>query len=326
MAVSPRDLPWLEPQMRSLRQARAQQRFPHAIFIHAAPGCGGELLARFAAQSALCREPGAPCGQCRGCQWVAAGTHPDLHWIGLEEDSKQIRVQQIRELGATLAMTSHDGGAAVAVIQPADAMNENASNALLKTLEEPRPGVSMVLVAALPGRLKQTIRSRCLRLRVTPPSRAESLRWLQDERPSPHWPEVLEVLGNAPLTALEADAGALAQLRRETFAELEQVQSGRLDPSAVAANWARPAQFLQRMACAENWVTRQISPIWGENGDAVGGAPPRPLPAAGTATNIGRLVRLNDRVQELQRMADSPLNKSIGIEQLLWQVALDGRP
>ncbi len=151
--------------------------------IHEAPGAGGEWLALWAARLVLCEHPErAPCGQCRACRRVLARAHPDLSFLGLEEDSKQIRIEQVRELSAELALTSHGGGYKVAIVTPADALNRFAANALLKTLEEPPARTLLILVVTQPSRLPATVLSRCQRLRVRAPQRAQSLAWLEAAR------------------------------------------------------------------------------------------------------------------------------------------------
>jgi DNA polymerase III gamma/tau subunit len=100
----------------------------------------GELwLARYAAQLALCRAGCHPAANAvtAGCSWPRSIRISYV--VSPLEDSKQIRIEQIRELAEQLTLTSHGGGATVALIAPADALNDNAANALLKTLEEPRP-------------------------------------------------------------------------------------------------------------------------------------------------------------------------------------------
>ena len=101
-----------------------------------------------AAQLALCREPDAPRGRCRDCRLFGAAQHPDFIELHPIEDSKLIRVEQVRELSEQLVLTAHAGGATVALLSPADSMNANAANALLKSLEEPRAGVTLILVSA----------------------------------------------------------------------------------------------------------------------------------------------------------------------------------
>src|SRR6185437_5929052 len=174
------DAPWLAGPLAHLRRARSAGRFPAALLIQDQPGAGGAALARFAVRLALCRSAQPPCGQCRDCRQLAAAQHPDYLHVAPMEESRQIRVEQIRELAELLALSAHAGAATVALSEPADAMNANAANALLKTLEEPRAGVSLLLVTAVPSRLAATILSRCQRLRVPRPSmpcRSRRPRW-----------------------------------------------------------------------------------------------------------------------------------------------------
>jgi DNA polymerase-3 subunit delta' len=105
---------WLAPQIEQLQRARSANRFPTGLLIHDERGAGGEALARFAAQLALCREANAPCGHCRDCRQWLAGQHPDFIEIRPIEESKYIRVEQVRELAQDLCLTSHGGGATVA--------------------------------------------------------------------------------------------------------------------------------------------------------------------------------------------------------------------
>ena len=238
-ARSALEAPWLAPQIEQLRRARAASRYPTGLLIHDERGAGGEALARFAAQLALCREPDAPCGRCRDCRLFGAAQHPDFIELHPIEDSKYIRVEQVRELSEQLVLTSHGGGATVALISPADSMNANAANALLKSLEEPRAGVTLILVSATPSRLPATILSRCLRLRVATPARAASVSWLERVKGPGPWATVLDVLGDAPFEALEADPAELSRLKAETDRSLSDALAGRMDIPGTAERWAR---------------------------------------------------------------------------------------
>ena len=172
---------WLAPAIASLDAARKAGRLPHALLIHdSGAGAGGDWLANWAASVALCLTPDdAPCGKCAGCVRVANNQHPDLTWVVPTEDSKQLRIEQVRELAQELALTSHQGGYKVGILSPADSMNRFAANALLKTLEEPPARTLLILVASQPSRLPATILSRCQKLKVRAPTQAESLEWLQ---------------------------------------------------------------------------------------------------------------------------------------------------
>jgi DNA polymerase-3 subunit delta' len=214
--------PWNEPLFEALK-ARAE-RFPHALLIHGARGNGKLALAERVAQVLLCEDPPRrPCGRCEGCRWFAAGTHPDSRRVepealakqpamepeeGAEPAAKrgkpsiQIKIEQVRALDDFLNLRSHRGRLRVALIHPAEDMNPNTSNALLKGLEEPPPGAVFLLVSHRPSQLLPTIRSRCVALAVPIPPPALALQWLAGQgvkRPE-RW---LAYAGGSPLLALD---------------------------------------------------------------------------------------------------------------------------
>jgi len=322
------DLFWLEPQREQLRDARAQGRLPAALLIRDLPGGGGSALALVAAQAALCREPSAPCGQCGICRQVEEGRYPDLWRVGPEGDSKQIRVDQVRELADTLALTGYSSGAVVAILDPAEALNASSANALLKTLEEPRAGVLLVLVASLASRLPATIVSRCQRLTVRPPSRQACLAWLRrhggDQGGEGGWEAVIDVLGLAPLQALSVSPGELQQLRRETRDMLDRALAGRLDCAAAAERWSRNA-FELRMACAENWVTERLLRRLGAAGNATEARPHGKPGVLDSGPSTYGLARWADALREMTNLAQVNVNRALGVEQLLWQLAALGQ-
>jgi len=311
---------WLAPQLDLLRRSRAQGRLPHALLIQDSPGAGGPQLALWAAQTALCRQPDAPCGRCQDCERVASRAHPDLWFVEPEEDAKQLGVDQVRALTEGLALTGHGAGGSAAIIHPADLLTPSAANALLKTLEEPRPGVLIVLVTAVSARLPATILSRCQRLKVQPPPRAACLAWLRERRGAGDWEAALDVLGNAPLWALEADPAELRALRDETESQLEGALSGGLDIPPAAERWAQRGGYELRLQCAENWVTRRIAAQTAAGGALTEVHTGAHLPGANSSMNIRGLIRLMDALYELRRLATTTINKSLAVEQLLWQL------
>lgn len=319
------DAPWLAPALERLRRARSLGRFPAALLIQEQRGAGGAALAEFAVRLALCRAPEPPCGQCRDCRQLAVAQHPDFLRVAPLEDSRQIRVEQIRELSEQLALSAHGAGATVALIAPADAMNANAANALLKTLEEPRAGVSLLLLTDSPSRLPPTILSRCQRLVVPPPSRAASLAWLARQAGGAPWEAVLEVIGNAPFEALSLDARAVARLGSETQAALAQLASGQLDVARTAEAWGRAQSLELRLTCLENWLTSRIDRA------ARGTAHARELrigahlSEAGSDLNMARLLRVLDALHELRRLRLTAINRPLALELLLRQLAVGVR-
>jgi len=170
---------WQERPWKDWKQLR--ERLPHAILIQSGEGVGEFEFAQACAQSLLCEDPiqdRRPCGACHACDWFSLGNHPDFRLIvpasmapesreeGAEpakKKSEQIRIEQVRELAEFLAVGTHRGGLRVILVYPAEAMNANTQNALLKNLEEPPPATAFLLVTTQPERLLATVRSRCLR-------------------------------------------------------------------------------------------------------------------------------------------------------------------
>ena len=245
--------PWHGDAWARLQSRRQRDALPHALLLAGPAGLGKrEFLAGFV-KGLLCQHPtedGEACGTCRSCQLIAAGTHPDVISLsfGLRKDGatrSEIVVDQIRELSQQLAMVSQFGGWQVATIDPADAMNAAAANALLKTLEEPTPATLLVLVADEPARLPATIRSRCQRIDFMVPTREQSLAWLRSlSTPDPV--AALDAAGGNPgMARAWATDGALKQ-RTEVRNDLKALASGRGDAMEVIKRWqaADPQRYL----------------------------------------------------------------------------------
>ena len=310
------ELPWLRSELESFRAAHAVGRLSHAILIHASPGIGGDWLAGWIARLALCTGEVPPCGTCAACARVRALQHPDLTVVRPEEDSAQIRIEQVRDLSQDLALTSHQGRGKVAIVTPADALNRFAANALLKTLEEPPPGTLLLLVASQPSRLPPTIRSRCQLVRIAAPSRATSVEWLERAAGEADWNAVLDTIGEAPLAAASLDAKQIAAVRAEVHGALVEATEGRLDPVATAERWCR-SELPLRLDCFESWLTDRIyraAGIADESREVRSGAH---LQADRSPLNIRALFGLVDGVREMRSLLDTPLNKSLALEQLL---------
>jgi DNA polymerase III subunit delta' len=317
---APVELPapaWLSSEQDLLRQAFSAGRMPHALLIHEAPGTGGEWLALWAAALVLCEHPHrAPCGSCRACRRVRARAHPDLLFLGLEEESRQVRIEQVRELSAELSLTSHGGGYKVAIVSPADALNRFAANALLKTLEEPSARTLLVLVVSQPSRLPATVLSRCQRLRIRAPRRPESLAWLTAACGPAEWGHALDTVGEAPLLLAGSDPAELAAIGAEVRQGLEALAGGGGDVVATAERWARGEVGL-RLRCIENWLTDRIrrAEAQGAFMTEVRGAPY--LSAGRPVLNIRDLFGLAEEARELRATLDVPLNRGLALEALL---------
>jgi DNA polymerase-3 subunit delta' len=158
---------------------------------------------------------------------------------GLRKDGVQraeIVVDQIRELSQRLATSSQYGGWQIASIDPADAMNAAAANALLKTLEEPASQTMLVLVADAPWRLPATIRSRCQRLDFQVPDETVALSWLEQVGVKDAATALVAAGGNPGLAHLWSEQGTLAH-RQDVRKDLSALAAGRGDAMVVARRW-----------------------------------------------------------------------------------------
>jgi len=158
-----------EPVIHFLQQSFLHQHISHAYLFFGPPHVGKETLANALAALLFCEHPEGtePCGVCSSCTAVAASTHPDKLTLTrlLDEKSgrpkKNISIEQVRELKERLAQSAFAGGWKVAIITAADTLSEEASNALLKLLEEPTAKTTLILLANQPDAVPTTIRSRC---------------------------------------------------------------------------------------------------------------------------------------------------------------------
>lgn len=312
------DLPWLRAAQTGFNAALAAGRLGHALLVQVSPGQGGEWLATWIAARIFCRSPvrstlgdGAvgetPCGRCLECRRVVADEQPDLLRVHPLEDSKEIRVDQVRTLSAELALTAHGGGRKVAILVPADRLNRNAANALLKTLEEPSGQALLLLVTGEPSRLPATVQSRCTRLRPGPIDDDALIAWLQAQRPgsaATDWRAALGVLGPQPLAALAADVASLAGLRRETERALDDATRGALDVVETAERWGKD-EFPVRIACIEAWIIARLREQG--RGQRVEGARP--------------FFEALDHAREARQWTETPINKPLAMERILWRLA-----
>ena len=250
-----RPYPWQSEAWQQLAQQAQGQRLPHAILLAGPAGIGKVAFATAFMQRILCLTPSASmaCGECKSCQLLAAGNHPDFHAVAAKEDGKAIGIDQVRELCSQLGQTSQQGGWKTALITPAEAMTVQSANALLKNLEEPPGKTLMVLVSHEPHRLLPTIRSRCRVQPLVTPGHAEALAWLQHSLPdlSPEQHAALLLMaGGAPLRAVALQAIDAASLREQVVEGVKALLKSQQSASQLAERWTSvPLELLADWFC-----------------------------------------------------------------------------
>jgi DNA polymerase-3 subunit delta' len=322
--------PWHEAQWQEILQRRAA--LPHALLFRGREGIGKLDFVRKLAQSLACASPvaNAACGECQSCRWFASGAHPDYREIvpealqpaddegtaaGERKPSQQIPVEEVRNLHDFINLTAHQTGGKTIVLYPAETLNVNAANALLKSLEEPPPNTRFMLVAHRPSYLPATIISRCQQIVLPTPPASIAEQWLREQGISEPALSLAQT-GNAPLAALALDDGAFWQQRKSLLAALATPS-----PDAFAlAEQVRDFPIPRLLGWLQRWTYDLLS------AKSVGHVRYNPDYAKPLNQLAGRLraidiARFHRTLVRQQRSVHHPLNARLYIEQLLFSYA-----
>jgi DNA polymerase III subunit delta' len=235
--------PWQEKQKRRLLDLQQQDRFPHALLLCGPDGIGLNQFAQTFAMQMLCLSKGIDsenaCGTCQSCLLFTAGSHPDLSIIEPEEEGKQIKIAQVRELIEYVTLKSFSGNLKIVIIEPADAMNRATANALLKTLEEPPSQSMLFLLSHQPSNLPITIRSRCQRIDFEPVFDQVAINWLNEQSIDSDLSSemLLRLSAGGPLKALSLVENDQLQHRQSLIKDLISLTKKNGDPVQIATQW-----------------------------------------------------------------------------------------
>ena len=302
-------LPWHADAAQRLVSQLQRGQLPHALLLSGPQYSGKAQLALSLARRLLCAEAEGltNCGHCHACTLSAGGAHGDFRWVSPQDKSKVIKVDQIRDAVQLSTRTASFGVRKVIVLQPADAMNLNACNALLKSLEEPTAETYWILVCDRQSSLPATIRSRCQIQRLAMPDRDSSLAWLSEVMDDPaQGGELLALADGRPMLArqlyVDGEAGEIAARRRV----LQAMLAGETGVPEAAALWSAVESdaFLRNLA--EDLQRLLVS-----------------LPLERLRTRRGQAVfALVDEVNRLQRAvgAGANPNKQLLVEATLLKI------
>lgn len=331
--------PWQTDAWQQLHELR--ERLPHAILFYGEAGTGKADFIEAFAQSLLCENvqaDGFACGACVSCGWFSQHNHPDYRRVrpeALEDEppaegeegadadagkkakstkapSKEIKIEQIRQLADFMNISTHRQGLRVVVLYPAEALNTPASNALLKTLEEPPPGTVFLLSSNSLDRLLPTILSRCRKFALPMPDQAAALGWLKEQglADADSW---LREQGGAPLAALaQSEAG-----NREEMDILLQMLARPNIESAL-----RTAEKLSKtpLAALVSWQQRWLFDVFSYKLTGSIRYYPRykrELAALAESVHTAKLLLAIKNTNDRRATADHPLSPKLFVEAML---------
>ncbi len=312
--------PWQKEAWIRLQQRNRNKNMPHALLLYGQPGLAKLQFAQCLAGGLLCHEPneqGTSCGRCQGCGLFTAGSHPDFYTVATEEDSQQIKVDQIRALNEFMMLSPQYGRYKIGLIDQAEALNRNAANGLLKTLEEPPPGSLIMLVSSRPMHLPATIRSRCQRVVFSVPPRPQGMAWLREQLPEVEDSRLLLSLTQGePLTAVKLVRSGQLETRQRVFTDLVQLLSGQLSAVTLATRWGE-TDLRQLVDWLMSWLVDMVrlqfnvDTICLDNQDFY-----QDLDGLSKRVDLRCLFRLLDEMLEYKRLSDAPLNHQLLLEDL----------
>ncbi len=334
---------WQQSDWQQLTRDRNKQH--HGLLISGQCGIGKREFALALCQYFLCAEVSktdhSACGECQNCRLFNAATHPDFHLLTSELESiegrlplladyssryldrqavekktkrsRVIAIDQVRKLIAQFETYAHISATKVALILPADGMNINAANALLKLLEEPPPDSIFILVSANPSHLPATIRSRCMAHTLATPDKESALALLAQHLPAQQAELALTLANGAPLEARQlADSGFLQHHQDclKGFSKIMARQGGAVELAAQL----NKLDFEPLLVWFHRFVAELIKlcvigvkPYWQEN-----------ITIDPKQVGVERLYSLYDRISHYRRIARQPLNEQLALEDLMF--------
>jgi len=221
-----------------------KEKLHHAYLFFGREGLGKELLLSTLSQGILCEETTLfPCGKCYNCKLVLSQNHPDLHILEIEEGKKNISISQILDLREKIYESSFLGKNKIILIPNIEFMSRDASDSILKILEEPPKDTFFVMSSHFIHLIPSTIRSRSIEIEITNPSFEECLEWLSESY-SENLELAIELSNNRPFIAKDLLDLNLVELRSKFIKDISGIIKSGKDIVNISENWSKELETL----------------------------------------------------------------------------------
>jgi len=312
--------PWQQNQWQQLITRYNSKNLPHSLLFTGQSGLGKTSFALAIAELLLCEQPNhQACGTCRSCKLIQSNNHPDFKLI--EPNDKIIKVEQIRDIVHMVNKKAHLNRYQVILINPAHTMNVVASNALLKTLEEPQESVIIMLVTDNPSLLLATIRSRCQQIVFYAPNKVDAENYIKTQSIEISKIDLsLALTENAPLKALNLLCTDNMQHREQIFKNFASLLQNKINPIEFAeaclnVELSITLYYLQLCLYDMIKIKFNIDNNFLLNTDKI-----NLLQNLASLINTKDLFKYSDQVTERNKHIDNNLNKRL----ILEDIAING--
>lgn len=315
--------PWQQTDWQQLLTYIKCQRIPQALIIKGYEGAGLLQLVHNYAAALLCisvQKSGLACGECPSCKLFLAQTHPDFIKLSPELDSKEIKVDQIRKLKEQLTLKPQFLAYRVIVLHPADSLNRNSANAILKFLEEPPERTIFVLTTTPKAILPATIRSRCQKIICSTPNRIIASQWLLEQGIQENSALLLNITQGLPMLAKTYAETNLLAIRLAYFTSWYQIAKQQANIIEIAEQWQKPnaLELVYLLDWIISWVLDIVKlALHSETEQIVNTDFKKALQALAKRLVLTKLFFYYDDLLVSKSQLLSPINKQLLIERLL---------
>jgi len=313
--------PWFKDAWTAIHK---NEKLPHALIFKGKEGIGKYDFANTFAKSYLCQSPISnhlPCEACSSCEWFP-DSHPDFkHIAPIESDDDEsskrktvrknnIAIHQIRELSEYLELSAHqETGRRIVLIEPADSLNQAASNALLKILEEPPENTLFILVTSQAQKLIATIRSRCQLLELRGPSLDEARVFLDGQK-IVYEKSLLSFTGGSPFNAMkELENQSERSVITQLLSQGHKVDITKINYSILTQGLDWTVNMIQKWAfdLLLSFHTQQSYYFKAEEAR---------IDSQAKQLNLDALLLFVNELNELKKIASHPVNQELQLQNI----------
>ncbi len=226
------------------KESLSKEKLHHAYLLYGREGLGKENLITSISNAILCESSNlVSCNQCKNCTLISSNNHPDLHSIQLEEGKKNISISQILNLRNTIYESSFLGKNKVISISNIESMSRDASDSILKILEEPPKDTFFIMSSNFIHQIPATIRSRSIEIEIKTPTYNECHNWLSESY-SENIELAIDLSDNRPLIARDLLDLNLVDLRSRFIKDISGIIKSGKNIVNISEQWSKELETL----------------------------------------------------------------------------------